>query len=96
MKQTSFTNMFQKAFRQGIRNPKYRWFIILGTLFYLASPVDIAPDAVPILGWVDDGVLATLLISEVCQLMIENSKSKNQTQAFQTANAIDVKAEPIL
>lgn len=96
MKQTSFIKMFQSAFRKGIRHPKYRWAIILGTLFYLISPLDISPDALPLIGWVDDGVLATLLISEVCQLMLEKNKFRNQADTFASDNVIDVEAEPVI
>lgn len=91
MKQTSLIHMFQDAFRKGIRHPKYRWAIIAGSLFYLLSPLDIAPDVLPIVGWIDDGVLATLLISEVCQLMLENKKARNQSDPF-VAETIDVEA----
>ncbi|WP_299409064.1 DUF1232 domain-containing protein [Acaryochloris sp. IP29b_bin.148] len=95
MKQTSLINLFQNAFRRGIRHPKYRWAMIVGTLLYLASPLDIVPDALPILGWIDDGVLATLLISEVCQFMLEKQKNHISADAFATAHAIDIEAEPI-
>lgn len=58
-------------YRQVIRNPKYRWWIILGTVAYLISPIDIAPDFIPFIGQVDDVVLLTLLISEVSQMLTE-------------------------
>ena len=46
-------------YRDTIRNPKYRWWIILGTLVYLLSPFDISPDFLPILGEIDDFVLSS-------------------------------------
>lgn len=96
MKQTSLINMFQDAFRKGIRHPKYRWAIILGSFFYLVSPLDISPDVFPIIGWLDDGVLATLLISEVCQLMLDGKKNRNRAEPFETANTINIEAEPVV
>ncbi|MBT9316515.1 YkvA family protein [Leptothoe spongobia] len=60
---------FYAWYRNGLRNPKYRWLIIFGTLTYLLSPIDLAPDVFPIVGWIDDGILITLLIAEVTQLM---------------------------
>ena len=42
-------------YRSMIRNPQYRWWIVLGTLAYLWSPIDILPDIFPINGWIDDG-----------------------------------------
>jgi uncharacterized membrane protein YkvA (DUF1232 family) len=67
-------------YRDVIRNPKYRWWIIGGTMLYLISPIDIAPDFIPVLGWIDDGVIATLLVAELSQILLERlkaSKDKN-------------------
>ncbi len=63
-------------YRNTLRNPKYRWWIILGTLVYLVSPIDIAPDFLPIVGQIDDVFLLTLLVSEVSGLVIEGWKAR--------------------
>lgn len=71
-------------YRTTLRNPKYRWWIILGTLAYFVSPIDISPDFLPIVGQIDDVLLVTLLVSEVSQMLIERVKSRkeeNYTQA---------------
>ena len=94
MKQPSLFKLFQDAFRQGLRHPKYRWALIAGTLFYLVSPLDLAPDVLPIAGWIDDGVLVTFLISEVCQLMLESKK--NGTSEETVAATIDIEANPVV
>lgn len=40
------------------RVPTWRKLVGLGALFYLIWPFDLIPDAIPILGWLDDiGVL---------------------------------------
>lgn len=59
-----------------LRNPKYRWWVILGTLFYLVSPIDIAPDFIPVVGQIDDVFLLTLLVTEVSGLVIEGWKAR--------------------
>ena len=61
-------------YRSVIRNPKYRWWIIGGSLLYLLSPIDIAPDFLPVIGWIDDGIIATLLVSELSQILLERLK----------------------
>lgn len=61
---------------QAIRNPKYRWWIIIGSLIYLLSPLDISPDFIPIGGQIDDAIILTMLFSEVSQLVF-NSFKKN-------------------
>lgn len=63
-------------YRNKLRNPKYRWWIILGSLLYIASPIDISPDFIPIIGQIDDVVILTLLVSEVSQLLIDAAKSR--------------------
>ena len=73
-------------YRSMIRNPQYRWWIVLGTLAYLWSPIDILPDIFPNIGWIDDGLLATLLVSEISQLVLTRLKLK--TDGKQTAKPI--------
>ncbi|MEB3121841.1 MAG: YkvA family protein [Snowella sp.] len=73
-------------YRSMIRNPQYRWWIVLGTLAYLWSPIDFLPDIFPIIGWIDDGLLATLLVSEISQLVLARLKLK--TDEKQTAKPI--------
>ncbi|MEB3227355.1 MAG: YkvA family protein [Synechocystis sp.] len=61
-------------YRNAIRNPRYRWWIILGTLVYLLSPFDISPDIFPIAGQIDDVLLVTLMVTEVSSLLMEKMK----------------------
>lgn len=63
-------------YRDGIHNSKYRWLIVLGSLFYLVSPIDWASNAIPILGWIDDGVIVTVLVAELSQVALEQLKSR--------------------
>lgn len=65
-------------YRQAIRHPKYGWWLALGTLIYLVSPFDISPDFIPIVGQLDDFVLASLLVTEVSQILLEKFKSRQQ------------------
>ncbi|MBW4471605.1 MAG: DUF1232 domain-containing protein [Stenomitos rutilans HA7619-LM2] len=69
-------------YRQLVANPKYRWWIIAGTLMYVLSPFDVLPDFIPFLGEIDDAVLVTLVATEVSQLLLDRIKaSKNQKSA---------------
>ncbi|WP_071516937.1 DUF1232 domain-containing protein [Geitlerinema sp. PCC 9228] len=52
---------FNKWYRQLLRHPKYRWWVILGTLVYFFSPIDLSPDLLPLLGQIDDVLLLVLL-----------------------------------
>lgn len=65
-----------------LRKSRYRWVLIVGSLFYLLSPVDISPDVFPIIGWLDDGMIATILVSEFSDFVINyrNRRQKNEQE----------------
>jgi uncharacterized membrane protein YkvA (DUF1232 family) len=90
-------NSLYTWYRNTLRNPKYRWWIVIGTFVYLFSPFDIAPDFLPIIGQLDDITVLTLLISEISQILIEKVKtrdSKSSGNGFEAdeATAVDVEA----
>lgn len=51
------------------RTPLIAKVVAIAGLLYLASPVDFVPDLIPILGWLDDGVIVTLLLSLAFKLL---------------------------
>ncbi len=63
-------------YRSTLRNPRYRWWVVLGTVVYLISPIDIAPDFIPIAGQIDDIMVLTLLLSEVTQMVLDFAKQR--------------------
>ncbi len=73
-------------YRNLLRNPKYRWWVILGTILYFVSTIDIAPDFLPIVGELDDVFLLTLLVSEVSQQVIEGFKARKDNVDSNAAN----------
>ncbi|MEL6496088.1 MAG: YkvA family protein [Cyanobacteria bacterium J06623_7] len=90
-------------YRSAIRHPKYRWWVMLGTVIYLISPIDIAPDFIPVLGQVDDVLLAGLLFTELSQMMLgklqTRQDNKNVSVDVDAANTgsetVDVDAETV-
>ena len=87
--QQSIIEGLRNWYRNAIRNSKYRWLVVFGSLLYLVSPLDISPDVFPIIGWLDDGIIATLLVTEVSQLLFEQvnaSKKKANQKASQKNN----------
>lgn len=69
---------FYSWYRQTLHHPKYRWLLVGGTLLYLLSPIDISPDFIPIIGWIDDGVVATLLVAELAEVLRSALNSRAQ------------------
>lgn len=43
------------------RVPRWRRWLVLGGVFYAVLPIDLIPDVLPVVGWLDDlGVLAAV------------------------------------
>lgn len=86
-------------YRNTLRNPRYRWWVVLGTLAYLLSPIDLVPDFLPIAGQIDDLAILTLLVSEVSQVLIDRVKSRKVADATAAEanqnDPVDVKAVPV-
>lgn len=53
------------SYRSLMRNPSSRLWVVLGTLFYLLSPLDISPDVIPIVGQIDDFALMSIFFTEL-------------------------------
>ena len=88
-------------YRSAIRHPKYRWWVMLGTAIYLVSPIDVIPDIFPIVGQIDDVMLAGLLFTELSQMAIAKLQNRQEKNSVATdnvgseTNVVDVEAETI-
>lgn len=67
-------------YRKLVRNPQTRWWVVLGTIVYLISPIDFAPDLFPFAGQIDDFLLITLLLSELFQIALTGSDEQWQEE----------------
>ncbi len=101
MKDFSIQSLYN-WYRDSIRNPKYRWWVILASAAYLVSPIDISPDIFPIVGWIDDGIIAGLLVAELSQILLERLKPgegvadvEPESSATVNASTVDVQAEEV-
>ncbi|MGB3138218.1 MAG: YkvA family protein [Nodosilinea sp.] len=81
-----FGKPFMNWYRQLLRNTKYRWVVLLGTLVYLVSPIDISPDVFPIIGWIDDGLIATIAITEITQILLDRKRNLRQVDETVAVN----------
>jgi uncharacterized membrane protein YkvA (DUF1232 family) len=65
------------VYRKLIRESKYRWVIIVGTLIWLLSPINFATDiALPFIGEIDDGILVSMLVLEFSNMATEFLKAR--------------------
>ena len=44
------------------RSPRSAKIVTVLAALYVISPIDLIPDAIPILGWLDDGLIAYFLL----------------------------------
>jgi uncharacterized membrane protein YkvA (DUF1232 family) len=87
---------FFKWISRKIYNPKYRWMMILGGLFYLLSPFDISPDMFPVIGWLDDAAILGILTTELANLLVAQYNTQKIDREIDPSNVtIDVKATPV-
>jgi uncharacterized membrane protein YkvA (DUF1232 family) len=75
-----FGKTLYEGYRWLLRESKYRWIVILGSFIYLFSPFDISPDMFPVVGWIDDGLVLTLLMSEVSQILLDKVKARKDQE----------------
>ncbi len=85
----SLVDLFYTWYSSQVRHPKYRWFMIIGTLFYLFSPLDISSDFLPILGWIDDGIVLTLLTTELSRLVMEQRKNRQEIEETSETDVVE-------
>ena len=70
-------NVIYDQYRKLIRNSKYRWIVIIASIAYIVSPVDLLPELFTFpVGLIDDGLVATLLVTEVATILTEKMKAK--------------------
>jgi uncharacterized membrane protein YkvA (DUF1232 family) len=61
---------FYGWYKRTLEHPQYRWILVAATLLYLLSPIDISPDFIPIIGWIDDAVVASIFVASMSQIML--------------------------
>lgn len=69
-------------YRHTLRSSKYRWLAVVASLLYLMSPLDLVTDFLPIVGWIDDGIVATILVTEVSQLLLEQRQKRRENHSL--------------
>ncbi|MBN8747598.1 Uncharacterised protein [Xylophilus ampelinus] len=67
------------------RTPGAAKLTVLLAVLYVLSPVDLIPDVVPLLGWLDDGVVALLLLRLAMQFLPPELQGALRAQVEQRA-----------
>ena len=73
----------QLAGGKSFRNPQLNALLAVLAVVYAISPIDVVPDFVPVLGWLDDGLILWFGLSQAWQAM---RGRKEPVAAAQTVN----------
>jgi hypothetical protein len=57
------------AVQRSLRNPQLNAVLAVLALVYAVSPIDAVPDILPIVGWLDDGLVLWLGLSQALKAM---------------------------
>lgn len=77
---------FSRIYNALLKHPRYRWVVMGASLLYLVSPIDFSPDLIPIVGWIDDGVVATMLAAGITQVLLDRRQAMKDQKEL-AANA---------
>jgi uncharacterized membrane protein YkvA (DUF1232 family) len=79
------------AILRDARTPASAKLATIAAILYVVSPIDLVTDFIPILGWLDDGVVALLLLKLAQRLLpadlLAALKARLDTRSQQDASA---------
>ena len=69
--------------------PALSKLVVLLAAVYIVSPVDLIPDVIPILGWLDDGVISMLLFKLAFKLLPKEMYESLKAQFEKKGGKVD-------
>lgn len=76
--------MLREAMRGQYRMSLMTNIILVFSLIYIISPIDLIPDFIPVVGWIDDGLVLYLLLKRLTF----------ETQRYMRFKAMERKSRP--
>jgi uncharacterized membrane protein YkvA (DUF1232 family) len=70
------------------RTPVSAKLATIAAVLYVISPIDLVPDFIPILGWIDDGLIAVILLKLAQRLLPEGLLASLKTK-------LDLRNKPV-
>ena len=61
--------------------PGYTKVLLLAALFYGISPIDLIPDAIPVVGWMDDAIIVPAAIGAILKLLPAEVRRESEAKA---------------
>lgn len=79
------------AIVRDVRTPASAKLVTIAAVLYVISPVDLVPDFIPILGWIDDGLVAMLLLKWAQRLLPADLLSSLKAALDQRSSIVKAK-----
>jgi len=69
--------------------PLYAKFPVIFSIVYLVSPIDLIPDFIPFVGYIDDMIIVPLLMSVSLRLLPEQVREDSRLKARRQVRKLD-------
>ena len=70
--------MLKDAWRGNYKMKLYTYLLMILALVYTISPIDLLPDFIPVIGWVDDGILLYLVFLQLKKELVRYSDAQSK------------------
>ena len=70
--------MFREMFRGTYRASFLTIIALVAGIVYILSPIDLIPDFIPVLGWIDDGAIFYFLLKRLMYELSRYTASRSQ------------------
>lgn len=81
-----------EGYRRLLTHPRYGGWIMIATLVYLISPIDLSPDIFPVVGQIDDLALVALVVLAASQwltrLFVADPLAESQEPASSDSESV--------
>jgi uncharacterized membrane protein YkvA (DUF1232 family) len=77
---TTLVSMFREMFRGSYKASLMTVIALIAGAIYILSPIDLIPDFIPILGWIDDGAIIYFLLKRLMYELSRYTASRSQLQ----------------
>jgi uncharacterized membrane protein YkvA (DUF1232 family) len=78
--------------------PALSKLVVLLAAVYIISPIDLIPDVIPVIGWIDDGIISMLLFKLAFKLlpkeMYDSLKAQFEKKGGKVDDAAFTKSQP--
>lgn len=78
---------YYRALASDAATPRVAKYLIVGAIAYLLSPIDLIPDFIPVLGYLDDLVIVPLMIW-LALLMIPGEVKQRVADSLATTDGV--------